>query len=378
MASNLASLGLRVGSLQGTSILDNTVYFDGGDQNDSVDAALSERRLVAHGRAGRDALVGGSSGDHLNGGLGNDTLLGGAGNDTYVVDAMGDRVFETTTIASIVDAGGIDTVQSAVSFNLDASAGVRFVERLMLTGIGNINGTGNGLANLLIGNAGNNLLNGGSGSDLLLGGAGNDTYVVDATGDRVFETTTTASIVDAGGIDTVQSAVSFNLDASAGVRFVERLMLTGTGNINGTGNALANLLIGNAGNNILNGGAGSDLLLGGAGNDLLTGGTGSDVFVFNTALGVGNVDRITEYSVMDDTIRLDDAVFVGLAAGTLAASAFAVNLTGAAADALDRIIYESDTGNMYFDADGSGAGARIHFATLAANLTLTNTDLFVF
>jgi len=203
----------------------------------------------------------------------------------------------------------------------------------------------------------------------MLGGAGNDTYIVGATGDRVFETTTTASSIDAGGIDTVQSSVTFNLDAYAGVRFVENLVLTGTANINGIGNARANQLTGNAGNNVLNGGLG---------NDTMTGGAGNDTFVFNTALGVGNIDRITDFNVVDDTIRLDDAIFVGLATGTLAASAFAANLTGQAATASDRIIYETDTGRLFFDSDGVGGTARVQFATLSTGLALTNADFFVF
>jgi Ca2+-binding RTX toxin-like protein len=296
-------------------------------------------------------------------------MLGGSGNDTYVVNATGDRVFETTTSSSTTNAGGIDTVQSAVSFNLDANAGVRFVEQLTLTGTAAINGTGNALANTLTGNSGNNILNGGAGNDTMLGGSGNDTYVVNVTGDRVFETTTSSSTTDAGGIDTVQSLVSFNLDANAGVRFVERLTLTGTAAVNGTGNALNNTLTGNSGNNILNGGIGSDAL---------TGGSGADTFVFNTALGTSNVDRITDFNSDADTIRLENAVFAGLEAGTLAAPAFLSNTSGFAADASDRIIYESDTGRLYFDSDGTGVAERVHFATLTTGLTLTSADFFVF
>ncbi len=321
------------------------------------------------GGGGADRTSGGAGMDTLNGGLGNDTMIGGAGNDTYIVDATGDRVFETTTTASVIDAGGTDTVRSSVNFNLDANAGVRFVENLVLTGTANIKGTGNALANRLTGNAGNNVLNGGLGNDTLLGGAGNDTYIVDATGDRVFEATTTASAIDAGGTDTVQSAVTFNLDANAGVRFVENLVLTGTANINGTGNALANRLTGNAGNNVLNGGLGNDTLFGGAGHDN---------FVFNAAPSAANVDRISDFNVAEDTVRLDDVVFVGLTAGTLGASAFASNMTGQATEALDRIIYESDTGRVYFDADGNGVGASVHLATMTANLALTHADFFVF
>jgi Ca2+-binding RTX toxin-like protein len=320
------------------------------------------------GNALANRLTGSAGTNTLDGGLGNDTMLGGAGDDTYVVNSTLDRVFETTTTTSGIDAGGIDTIRSSVTLSLDAYAGVSFVERLTLTGTANINGTGNALDNRLTGNAGNNILNGGLGDDTLLGGAGNDTYVVDAAGDRVFETTTTTSGIDAGGLDTVQSSITLSLDAYVGIRFVDRLTLTGAANINGTGNGLANTLVGNGGNNQLNGGLG---------NDTMTGGLGTDTFVFSTALGATNIDRITDFSVADDTIRLDDAVFAGLSTGGLAASAFAANLTGAASDALDRIIYETDTGRLYFDADGNGAGARIHFATLAANLALTNADFVV-
>ncbi|MDO9527498.1 MAG: proprotein convertase P-domain-containing protein, partial [Gemmobacter sp.] len=224
-------------------------------------------------------------------------------------------------------------------------------------------------ADTLNGGSGSDTLNGGLGNDILIGGAGNDTYVVDSTRDRVFETTTTASTIDAGGIDTVQSSVTFNLDAYAGVRFVENLVLTGTANINGTGNALANRLTGNAGNNVLNGGLANDILIGGAGND---------TFVFNTALGVGNIDQITDFNVVDDIISLDDAIFLGLTTGTLAASAFAASASGQAATASDRIIYETDTGRLHYDSDGVGGATRIHFATLTAGLALTNADFFVF
>lgn len=229
-----------------------------------------------------------------------------------------------------------------------------------------VNGAGG--ADRLSGMAGNDTLNGGTGDDTLIGGEGDDVYVVDAAGDRVFETVTEAGTIDAGGHDTVQSTVSFLLNANAGVRFVEDLVLTGTGNINATGNARANQLTGNGGDNVLHGGLG---------NDTMTGGAGNDSFAFRTALGAGNVDRITDFNVADDTIRLDDAVFVGLATGGLAASAFAFNLTGTASDGLDRIIYETDTGRLYFDADGTGAGARVHFATLSPSLALTNADFLV-
>ena len=89
----------------------------------------------------------------------------------------------------------------------------------------------------------------------------------------------------------------------------------------------------------------------------------------------GAVDRITDFNVAADTIRLDNAVFKGLGEGWLAAGAFHTGT--AAADAQDRIIYNKTTGVISFDADGSGSGAAVHFATVSPGLALTNADFFV-
>ena len=130
------------------------------------------------------------------------------------------------------------------------------VENLTLTGSGDINGTGNVFANVLIGNDGANRLDGGGGADTMNGGLGDDTYVVDNAGDAVLETSAS------GGADTVESSVSFTLGSN-----VEDLILTGANAINGTGNTLANDLTGNAAANVLNGGIGADTMAGGAGAD---------------------------------------------------------------------------------------------------------------
>ena len=168
-------------------------------------------------------------------------------------------------------ASGIDTVQSSISFSLaDPVHAIGDIENLTLTGTAAINATGNALDNVLIGNSGanvltgldgNDTLNGGGGADHLFGGTGNDTYVVDNAGDIVDET-------GGSGIDTVQSSVSFSLaDPVHAIGDIENLTLTGTANINATGNALDNVLIGNSGNNVLIGGAGADTLDGGGGTD---------------------------------------------------------------------------------------------------------------
>ena len=114
----------------------------------------------------------------------------------------------------------------------------------------------------------------------------------------------------------------------------------------------------------------------------MTGGAGYDYFVFDSALNTAtNVDRITDFSPADvlspgDTIRLENAIFTALATpGRLAAAAFH---TGAAAhDASDRIIYNSASGVLSYDADGTGAAAAIHFATLSPALAITNADFVV-
>jgi len=127
---------------------------------------------------------------------------------------------------------------------------------------------------------------------------------------------------------------------------------------------LAQAITANAGANVLNG-------LGGL--DTLTGGSGADAFVFFSALWAGNVDTITDFNVIADTIRLENAVFFTIGIGALSAAAFRSNTTGPAADASDRIIYETDTGNLFFDADRTGAAGRIRSAVLA----VTQTDFLV-
>lgn len=155
------------------------------------------------------------------------------------------------------------------------------------------------------------------------------------------------------------------------------LIFGGVGNDRLSGAKGHDRLAGNVGNDILVGGKGNDVLVGGQGLDRLSGGAGRDVFVFNAALVAGNEDQITDFWVGKDSIHLDNAVFTGLAAGALDATGFVGNLTGMAEDAADRIIYETTTGRLFFDADGLGGAAAVHFATLADNLLLTHADFIV-
>ncbi|MGO4836406.1 calcium-binding protein, partial [Rhizobiaceae sp. 2RAB30] len=154
--------------------------------------------------------------------------------------------------------------------------------------------------------------------------------------------------------------------------------LSGTAGTSAVGNSLGNVITGNSGANRLDGGAGNDILNGGLGNDTLIGGAGKDVFLFNTKLGGTNVDTISGFVAADDTIRLENAIFTALTqVGVLAASAFVRNSTGLAQDASDRIIYETDTGWLNYDYNGTAAGGNVHFARIGTNLALTNADFHV-
>ena len=170
-----------------------------------------------------------------------------------------------------------------------------------------------------------------------------------------------------GNTGTAAGDTYISIEGLVGTRFADRL----------TGDDFANSLRGQAGNDRLNGGLGNDTISAGSGNDRLNGESGRDIFIFDTALNAAeNVDRIRNFSVTSDTIRLDDAIFTGLATGTLAASRF---YRGAEAhDANDRIIHNRSTGAIYYDPDGTGDQAQILFARVDPRLNLKNLDFVVF
>ncbi|MBD3810941.1 MAG: cadherin-like domain-containing protein, partial [Betaproteobacteria bacterium] len=205
-------------------------------------------------------------------------LAGGAGNDTYYVGA-GDTVVELFN-------QGVDGVNSYGSFTLGDN-----VENLTLLGSDATNGFGNALNNIIIGNSAANTLSGGNGADTMIGGAGNDTYVIDNFGDVVTENGNE-------GVDTVQAGLTYTLGVN-----IENLILTGTGAINGTGNALDNILAGNSAVNVLSGAEGDDLFMvagdsgsdtvsGGDGFDEIRGSAGDDIIRFATFTGTNTVERI--------------------------------------------------------------------------------------
>lgn len=300
------------------------------------------------GNAGANTLSGGAGADILNGLGGIDRLIGGTGADTYVVDNVRDVVSETTTSSA-----EIDRVISSISYTLGAN-----LENLTLSGSSAINGTGNALSNILIGNAaanvlnggaGADILNGGAGSDMLIGGTGADTYYVDNAGDRISETSTLVS-----EIDLVVSSVSYSLGAN-----LENLILSGSGNINGTGNALANMLTGNAGANTLNGGGGADVLNGGAGADVLWGGEGADRFIFDSLIGS---DSVQDFESGVDRIVLDNSALGGVGNNDAVLDGAIVTATAGFDNAAELIIFSNlitgtITNNSASDIIGNSGGS---------------------
>lgn len=362
------------------------------------------------GNAGDNVLLGLGGDDTIDGRTGADTMFGGTGNDIYIVDNASDTASENA-------GAGYDAVRSSVSFTLGAN-----IEALALTGSAGANGTGNSLANVMIGNdaanvlsglagddlmrggggndtvyggTGNDRIDGSAGADLMHGGVGDDTYVVESIGDRAIE-------VAGEGTDIVESSVSFALGAN-----VENLTLTESGDIAGSGNVLANVMIGNVGrnklkskggkdvvsgddgNDVIRGGKGGDRLLGedgndairgnggkdkidgGEGKDKLWGGGGKDSFVFDSVLGSDNKDRIKDFEERRDKFWLDQDIFAGIGS-KLNKGEFEVGRK--AKDANDHIVYDEGTGRVYFDADGGGGAKKILFAKVDKGTSLSHKD----
>lgn len=353
--NNILSGGLGDDLIDGDSGSDD--IFGGGGNDDLF------------GSSGGDFLFGEDGDDFLDGGLGLNRLTGGLGDDVYVVNRATSR--DNSTIIEVADQG-IDTVNASVTSTLANN-----LENLNLAGNRAINGTGNELANNIAGNTANNVLSGGAsedtltggfgndtldggiGTDLLLGGDGNDTYIVDSSFDIVRESF-------AAGADTVESAATYTLSAD-----VERLTLTGTSNINGTGNNLSNTITGNNANNTISGGAGSDTL---------TGDGGSDRFLYNTGAAFRTtaigIDSITDFNANNvDKIVLDKTTFTNLtsgAGGGLNANDFAqvANDTQAATSS-KRITFSDSSNTLFYNQNGAAAG----FGTGAQFATLTGVQL---
>ena len=363
----------------GVTILENadqgidTVYSFGGTvilaatSNVENIVLLGVVNATAVGNNLDNVLTGNIGSNQLDGRGGADRMIGGRGNDSYVLDNLGDRAIERA-------GEGIDTIVAFFALKLGSAC-----ENLVLGGANDINGTGNDLANVLIGNVGSNLLrggngadtlNGGGGADSLNGGGGNDVYLQDNTyvlaGFNLW-----ASVAEGatGGIDTVFAApnagrYTYILDAN-----VENLVATGTDVFRLWGNELANAMTGNPVFNVLNGFGG---------HDTLTGGGSIDEFHF-TALDAGSSDTITDFTHLTDQILVSAAAFGGglFPGGSVILNASATPTINSFLGNLAQFLYDTDDGTLSFDADGDGAGAAVLFATLTNLPSLTAADILI-
>ena len=367
-------------SLVGTIGADTIDALAGNDTIDGLDDADS-----LTGGEGNDSLIGGAGNDTLVAGAGTDVLIGGLGDDTYVIDSL-DTVTEGRN-------AGTDTVVADFSLTLGLN-----LENLVLTGAADLTGTGNTLRNAITGNAGanaltglggNDTLDGGAGADTMDGGAANDTYIVDDVGDQVIE-------LAAGGRDVIRASVSWILGDQ-----VENLVLTGTADLTGTGNAVANAITGNGGANLLDGAGGNDTLsgngdtdtlIGGIGNDSLVGGNGADSLVGGTgrdsmAGGAGadtfrwlaiaeGGDVITGFVSGEDVLSLAPAGFGGGLVAGMDLGATGRLVAGAAPTAaLGQFLYDQATGALSWDVDGTGVRAARLLATFDAGTVVVASDL---
>jgi Ca2+-binding RTX toxin-like protein len=180
--------------------------------------------------------------------------------------------------------------------------------------------------------------------------------------DAVAQSTSGDLIVTGTGFGDTLNASSFTGDGSKG------LTLNG-----GSG---ADVITGTAFDDVITGGNGNDVITAGAGSDTITGGAGSDTFVFNSISGA---DTIVDYTVADDSIQLSKAIFTGLGdIGALSSDEFVsgAGLT-AAADETDRIVYDTTSGNLYYDADGSGGDAAVQIATFTGTPDLLSSEFAI-
>lgn len=301
--------------------------FTGTAVNDRTNGGAGEDTL--QGMAGNDNLLGGDGDDSIDGGDGDDTVVGGTGDDTLIGGTGSDTLTYALTAGNVT----VNLSRSAAqSTGVDGRDRINGFETL-IGGLGNDSLTGSRAANRIEGGQGADTLDGNGADDTLVGGNGDDVLIVDSVSDLVIEAAN-------GGKDRVLSEISWVLGDN-----LEELELTGAKLIDGTGNALDNLMIGSRRDNLLTGGAGNDTLQGedgrdklagdadddllyggkgddtldgGAGKDTLDGGEGDDTYLINDAndvilesLGAGRDEARTTLQTLTLAANVDDLVYLG-------------------------------------------------------------------
>lgn len=387
-------------TVRNAGIIEGDVAVEG-----SIGRELIENRGTIQGtirlNEGADIYDGrfGFASGHINMGLGDDTALGGAGDETFLgqegpaESGYGNDVYNggggndtvlfiTGEESSFVTVDLRKTTAQNTGYGLDTFIGI---ENIIIQDTFEfaIPGT------ILIGNNGDNILGGGLSDSTLEGGLGNDTLLGNEAG------LNTARFSGKTG-----AVVNLNITAGQNTGYgydklvsIENL-IGGSGKDRFTGNNESNQLRGNAGDDILSGGAGGDVLYGGTGKDTLIGGSDSDTFVFNTAIGK-DVDVIKDFLAFkapqnrdeaSDLIYLSKSIFKKVTAtpdpelpeipfGKLMQKQFWIG--SKAHDRDDRIIYHAKTGELFYDADGTGAQKQIKFSQLGKDLLLSHNDFLV-
>lgn len=346
-----------IANLTGSDFADT---LSGNDSTNVLKSGNGPDTLKGYG--GADTLIGGNSYDLLYGGAGADTLNGGADVDTadYRGSTAGVIVSLQTGQAQNGHAEG-DTLNS-----IENLTGSKFWDWLkgnnsvntLKGNDGNDSLGGLGGADYLYGGDGADQLHGDTGADMTFGGDGDDWHYVDNAADAIVEWA-------GGGSDHVRSGVDYTLHAGTEVEFLQAY--PGTDAIDLTGNGFDNEIRGNDGTNTLNGREG---------NDTLTGLGDADSFVFDTTLdGATNFDKIVGFTPNNDVIVLKNDIFAGIAVGVVGAGRF--HIGGDATEANHRIVYNQETGVLFYDADGTGASDKIAFAYTEDSTAIDNEDLLV-
>ena len=416
------------GTLTGTSADDR---ISGGPGNETINGGAGYDWL--QGGAGNDALNGGPGSDWLEGGDNDDTLTAGGGYDTLDGGAGNDRLDGGDNNDSLFGGGGDDILKGAKGndaldggagrdiadfsdatgpINFDASLGVATTPGIgtdTLTGIEGVYGSA--FADVLLGSAADNIFRGGLGNDTLSGGLGSDTVDFSAASGPVSVNLTILTAQNTGeGFDTfsgIENLIGSAFgDTFTGQNFLNRFdggggddeLRGGTGDDTLSGDAGADVIVGDAGNDVIDGGSDADRLYGGSGNDQIFGGQGvdtltggpgidrvdggdgadrlyanstPDTFVFGGTAGAG--DRVFSFQSGIHDLEIKASGFGGLAGSF----AFTANPNPIAPSAQQALLYDTDDGKLYFDADGNGAGGRIHVLTLIGAPTLQASDIIL-
>lgn len=393
-AANGSNFVTNQGKIEGDVILGGNSWLEpAGPLAHVYDGRGGTISGVVYFNAGNDIAYGGDNAETFMMGINTNFVDGGGGIDTlnYNFEASVDL---RITVKQQTCTNAWDTIQNVENLN-----GSIFADRFI----------GNTAANTIIGNGGNDTLDGYDGNDLLSGGTGDDLLVGSSGSDTAVFTGKfsdyTIAVGASGSITVVDKRASGDgTDVLGGVEFAlfsDRIfslptratpakppvtpdtatapdkpsMPTSPPTVPVI--AIQNLkLAGSRKGDILVGGKGHDLLNGGLGRDMLTGDEGQDIFIFSTKLGKGNTDRITDFNSAEDMIQLSKAAFGKIAKGVLKQSTFYKGVK--AQDKNDRIGFNEKTGDLFYDADGSGTKYKaITFAKLEVGTAVAANDFWI-